>query len=129
MLIKYHYHITQLLTFEEQVVHHDVPLPGLGAVSPVRSDHNIVSHRAPPRVSVELPRDHLVKEPGELRGRAGPWPDAGLVVAVEVDLLGAKLLRDVAPPVVQRQAAPIGLAHLSSNYQQRDVDLASLIHI
>ena len=26
----------------------------------------VVSHRAPPRVSVELPRDHLVKKPGEL---------------------------------------------------------------
>ena len=83
----------------------------------------VVSHRAPPRVSVELPRDHLVKKSRELCGRSGPRPDAGLVIAVEVDL------HDVVSPVVQWQAAPIGLVHLGANHQQRDVDLASLAHI
>ena len=84
----------------------------------------VVSHRAPPRVSVELPRDHLVKKPGELVAALVP----GQMLDLSLQLRWISMMLCLLF-VVQRQAAPIGLAHLSSNYQQRDVDLASLIHI
>ena len=69
---------------------------------------------------------NLIKEPRQLGGCASAGCDAGLVVAVEVNLLSSELLSNVTPPVVERQATSVGLVYLGAHHQQRDVDLANL---
>ena len=71
---------------------------------------------------------HLVKEPRKLGRSTGTRGYAGLVIAVEMDLLRGKLLGNVAPSGVERQPATIGigLVSLGPHHQQGDVDLADL---
>ena len=71
---------------------------------------------------------HLIKEPGKLGSSTGAWGDAGLVIAVEMDLLRGELLGNVTPSGVEGQPAAIGvgLVRLGSHHQQGDVDLAHL---